>query len=461
MTSRLQWARMQWVWSLTTTVVALIAFQSSAYAQFGFNRGAVGGVMIDAQGNLRVMTAKDRSAVAKELQRIVDGADAGLGEAAPLRRISLKRLEAACRDFIAANPGENLPDELRYLGGLLHIQYILVDPSQNDIVLAGPAEGWKVDADGNVVGITTGLPVMQLEDLLVALRTVDQAVRDRITCSIDPTEAGHRRLAALLDQQKRRRGKVDPRRMSAAVKQAFGPQTVRVTGVPATSHFAHVLVAADYRMKRIAMGLEMAPISGLPNYVALLQKNPSSIANTQPRWWLAPDFAAITRSEDGLAFSLPKTSVQLLTEEEYLGDDGQFKQTGRKSKAAESFATAVSQRYDELAKADPVFGELRNLMELSVVAALIERQELFTKAGLSLPLLTGVDKRLPTAIWQAPKTVPAECSIVRIRRGWLVTASGGVEIDAWELAKVTQVSSDMGQTRSQYLMPANSDWWAN
>ena len=63
------------------------------------------------------------------------------------------------------------PTPIKYLAGLQRIHYVFVYPEQKDIVLVGPGEGWKVDAKGNVVGITTGRPVMLLDDLLVALRT--------------------------------------------------------------------------------------------------------------------------------------------------------------------------------------------------------------------------------------------------------------------------------------------------
>ena len=95
-------------------------------------------------------------------------------QAVELRKISLKALEAACGHYSEHNNGE-LPDAVKYLGGLQRVQYVLVYPEHNDIVLVGPAEGWKVDPLGNIVGVTTGRPVLQLEDLIVALRTVESA----------------------------------------------------------------------------------------------------------------------------------------------------------------------------------------------------------------------------------------------------------------------------------------------
>ena len=109
-----------------------------------------------------------------------------------MRKISLRRLEAAIDD--CAKNNKPLPDAIKYLAGLQHIRYVFVYPEQKDIVLVGPGEGWKVDARGNVVGVTTGRPVMLLDDLLVALRTAKAAAQGGITCSIDPTTEGLARM---------------------------------------------------------------------------------------------------------------------------------------------------------------------------------------------------------------------------------------------------------------------------
>ncbi|GIT31646.1 MAG: hypothetical protein Ct9H300mP1_36920 [Planctomycetaceae bacterium] len=63
----------------------------------------------------------------------------------------------------------------------------------------------------------------------------------------------------------------------------MGPQEVRVFGVPADSRFACKLVAADYHLKRVAMGFDRPPVKGLINYVDLLAKaNPLSRSTATP-----------------------------------------------------------------------------------------------------------------------------------------------------------------------------------
>ncbi len=166
----------------------------------------------------------------------------------------------------AIKTGKALPEEIKFLGGLQAIRYVLVYPEQKDIVLVGPGEGWKADSHGNIVGVTTGRPVMLLDDLLVALRTAAEAAEGGITCSIDPTPEGMRQLrayAATLHTIG------NPGTTASNIEQVLGPQQISFSGVPTTSHFARVLVAADYRMKRLAMGFEPAPVRGLPSFLQM------------------------------------------------------------------------------------------------------------------------------------------------------------------------------------------------
>ena len=70
-------------------------------------------------------------------------------------------------------------------------------PDDPGDILAGPAEGWKVGPNGAVVGVETGQPILLLDDLLVALRSIENTRSSGITCSIDPTAEGLARLQAL------------------------------------------------------------------------------------------------------------------------------------------------------------------------------------------------------------------------------------------------------------------------
>lgn len=149
-------------------VAALLVFSSHqwAWGQGGnnngfFNNRSVGGISIAPDGTLSLATVADFRGLRDAMLEGSAKVSSELGERVKLRKISLRALEAALQ--AARDSGKDLPDEIRYLAGIQLIQYVFVLPEENDIVLAGPGEGWKVQDNGYVVGVTTGLPVIRLD----------------------------------------------------------------------------------------------------------------------------------------------------------------------------------------------------------------------------------------------------------------------------------------------------------
>jgi len=425
-----------------------------------FRNAGVGGISIDAEGVLRQADPASKKMVLNELRKDIQQAPRALLAPNGMRMVSLRGLQNAIRDAQKNNLGQ-LPEEVRFLAGLQRIQYVLVYPEENDIVLAGPGEGWRVSDSAHVVGITTGRPVLQLDHLLTALRTVDAAQGVGITCSIDPTEQGTRQLQALLDRYREAGIQVNPAAMEPAMKEAYGPQQIHFTGVPESSHFARVMLAADYKMKRIAMKLDRSPVKGLPSYVDMI-KGRSVRADVNPRWWLACDYEPLARSEDGLSWEIRGGGVKAMTENEIVQADGSVKQTGTVDPLAQKWADLLTERYDALSAQDPVFGELRNIMDMCVVAALIRQQDMLQRADLDLStLLDGDESSLELDVWHTPKQVAPQCSFLRTRSGWVITASGGVDVDSWNIAHKNVVDPAVKNARAKGAHPAevNSFWW--
>ncbi len=92
------------------------------------------------------------------------------------------------------------------MAGLQRIEYVFVDHENEDIVIAGPAEPWTVRDDGSVVGKVSGGSTMRLADLMVAFQSLESARREGISCSIEPTAEGRRRLQQFLRRVKLRPG---------------------------------------------------------------------------------------------------------------------------------------------------------------------------------------------------------------------------------------------------------------
>ena len=225
---------------------------------------SVGGVVIDSAGIVRTATQDEKQELANLMRVIVDAPQGDMANAVEMRMVSLKGIQEA----IAENEktGKPLPESISLLAGLQRIRYVFVDKDNQDIVIAGPAEPWKLLDDGSIVGTVTGGATMRLDDLIVAMRSVETARKGGISCSIEPTDEGRRRLQQLLRKIKLGSGQ-NPSVYEEAMKQAFGPQMIQLSGVPTDSHFARTLVAADYEMKRVAMGLVASPIKELPSYL--------------------------------------------------------------------------------------------------------------------------------------------------------------------------------------------------
>jgi hypothetical protein len=435
-------------------LVLMVAWGAVAQAQTtAFTTRAVGGVSIDAEGMLRNATLDEFGKLRQVRAEVLAAVPDGLDQAADMRTISLRRLNEAIRR--CHESGKPLPAEMECLGGLLEIHYVLVYPEQNDIVLVGPAEAWKLDQRGAVVGAKTGRPVMLLVDLIEALRAAGAPVRSVITCSIDPTPEGLQRLQRHVGGL---RTIGQPQATAMGIEQQLGPQKISVTGVPDTSHFARVMIGADYRMKRIGMGIEPAPVRDLPAFTQLMRASGRGMRNMLPRWWLAPDYEAVLRDADGLAWELRGSSVKTMTESDAVAARGAGGQAGRADPAAEKWAEIMTERYDQLALADPVFGQLRNCMDLAVVAALIVKEDLAAKAGASLPMLMD-ENGLETTKLPAPKQVESKATLARQGRNWMI-ACGGVEINPWAIVDKAQPSDRLATVRTEAAMDGQTErWW--
>ena len=197
---------------------AALAPCESTFAQIVQN--AVGGVKIDTNGVLSsgkaLLDPEVRSRIAKGLEKTDDQ----IKSTAKLRMISLKGLEAAIAK--ANKAGEKVSSEVTYMAGLQRIEYIIVEPETNDIILAGPAEGFELNKQGIVVGSESGSPVIQLEDFLVAMRSVDAARSGQgVSVSIDPTEKGIQRLQQFFTSLKNNKRNFEPS-MQGKVEEAMG-----------------------------------------------------------------------------------------------------------------------------------------------------------------------------------------------------------------------------------------------
>ncbi len=450
------WGRFGWMKSFAAVaafaVLLVGASQGIAQTTGVYANRAVGGVLIDPSGVIQKAPSGSLAEIRQLWQSYHKELSGKLAQPVESRAVSLRGLESQLTAAIQA--GQPVPDEVACLGGLTRIEYVLVYPDKKDIVLVGPAEPWKLHESGYPVGIKSGKPVILLDDLIVAMRTAFGPQRTVISCSIDPTAEGIQRLRSFA---RSRQGGADPARLSAAFEQLLGNQVVTITGVPENTHFARVLVAADFRMKQISMGVEPAPVAGLPSFPTLVSSSGRVPGNMMPRWWLAPDYEPLLRDESGLTWKFQKAGVKTMVEADLRGATGEREKIVEAAPVYRKWADLMTARYEELSKADPVFGQVRNCMDLATVAALIANERLLEKANLALPTILGNDGVKPAELPPA-KYVPAKSVFGRVGRNWMFV-TGGVEINAWELASRQSVSAGLATWRQQLPHPSTDNWW--
>ncbi len=445
-------------------LIALL-FGSLPEQVFGQEQPIGAGIKIDADGIVSIVrSAKNSERLNKKrLAALAAHAEtnlaADLNQSSDLRKVSLVRLEMIHGECV--DSGKAVPDDIKYLAGLQQIDYVFVDPDSKDLILAGPAEGFAPNALGRMVGVTTGRPVLQLDDLLVALRTLQR--ENRLGCSIDPVPE---RLSALRQHLARnsRPGR------TAAVKARFkkfarilGLQEVSIWGVPADSHYAQTLVEADYQMKRIAQGHLKTRIRGFKSHLSLLTARDS---NNMQRYWFVPKYDAILKSEDGNAFQLTGQRVQLLAEDEVVSASGKRRAAAKTSKSTTRFVQQFTEHLPEIAENLPVFAELQNLIDLAVVAALIREEGLAEKVGWTMSHFLDPERAQVTK-GNVPRAVPTLANARKVS-GRTVTGlvGGGVVINPVQTLNDAGKQSD-GSDRLESFShaaikqprPEEHPWW--
>ena len=362
---------------------------------------------------------------------LLQAAAASSPETGRARAVSLKVLQARLKTAFAKR---QQPAELLTLCGLAHVSGYVVDEKTRDLILVG-----KVEA---------GAPALHVEDLAVALRSAWLRYAPRRGnvryfsnpgCSIDPSPDV---IAGLRDIGESARGHAADMddRMDEWCEICSQPQQVRVMGVPFDSHFARVMVDADYLMKRLVDGSLRTEIAGFTSLTDLnlaaararFQRDGTSGITrfSLNRFWFYPGEARF-QEEEGLV-TIEECPVILRTEEQYL-TRGEVAGQGRPDPMAQRFAESFSAHYREIAGAQPIYQQLEGLFRFVALARLLQYQR--EQADLDYLM-----NRFPVPVVKVDRTLPGIALVNRIEtrrqvadgeetmRLWLPTC-GGVSMD--------------------------------
>ncbi|MEX2174235.1 MAG: DUF1598 domain-containing protein [Pirellulaceae bacterium] len=429
------------------------------------NNGNVpAGVIVSPEGVLRIKQFADRTgALAKT--RVAE-ARAKLGaelvKPSELRKISLNRLEAALAAKIAA--GEEPTAEMQFLAGLTRLQYVFYYPETKDVVVAGPAEGFMMDGSGRTVGMASGRAILELQDLVTALRAYPPAGEQThvISVSIDPNPEGLKRMAQWFASIAPRARPSDANLIVAGLKEQLGLHNVSVAGISPRSHFAQVLVEADYRMKLIGIGIEPPPVRMI-TYVG--RANPTDVSrNAMQRWYFMPDYDCVRVSEDDLAMELVGQGVKLVGENEVVRADGTRAAAGGTNKASEAFCQSFTALYPQIAARNPVYAQMKNLIDMSIAAAYIQKQDYYAQASWQAETLLD-EGAYSIETYETPKTVETACTAIWKGNRLMTPVGGGVHVEPTQALQAAHLLKDekgeVKQTREQIKLDhlANGQWW--
>jgi hypothetical protein len=149
-----------------------------------------------------------------------------------------------------------------------------------------------------------------------------------------------------------------------------------------------------------------------------------------------------------------------VAEEDLLAAGGDRQPTGKASTVARQWAENMTKKYDELAVAEPVFGQLQNCMDLAIVGALIVHEDLASKSGCDLRVLLGPSE-LPSLPLGTPRQVASQASLLKKNGNWVISVSGGVKIDVRIIVEKPEKTTRLKPVRDEAKLGEHKDWWWN
>ncbi len=427
-----------------------------------------GGVRVDAGGLVHSLIGDDHTGRLRRLRSAAQrvSLDAEVRTASPLRKVSLTRLEREVQLRLAA--GKPLDEDMQVLAGLQRVEYVLVYPESGEILLAGPAGDWQADIEGRLVSVESGRPVLRLDDLAVLLRHMRRDADAPLGCSIVPLQANLAATQAFLKESAGDSIKSSQRgKWLETLRSKLGQQAVEYYGIDPQTRIARVMFEADYRMKLVGIGLE----PGTPEVRSYLELLDVPRGQAPPpmgvlRWWFALNYDAILASAQRDAFQLRGQGVQVLSENEMLTKTGERVHTGKSEVPTAEFAARFTRHFEQLAAQHPVYAELQNIFDLSLVSALIAKQHLDDQVGWHMTCFASEDA-YPHERGFAPQRVESVMNHKIVNRVHILAAvSGGVRCDPARLvtseALKTDTSGQLVSHRSRSMpkdIPRRSWWW--
>lgn len=402
----------------------------------GSMQGFPGGVYVNAAGILKQIDATTSKKLAarwkaSQSDRPATSDDANVSQASRLRKVSLVELWKA----YARRAEQKLPptEAMKYLAGLSRVDFVVIDRKRQDIILAGPAAGWKRDAWGRLVSSTSGRPVLHLDDWVVLWRNA-HTKNAQYLCAITPTRDGLQQAQQFVAEQSQTPIPVDGRdAYLEGLRESLGMQQIDVQGINPSTRVARVIVEADHHMKQIGIGLAES-VDGVPSYLDQLAETGAPPASMDVlRWWFTLQPGCVVRCDGDQVYGMLPQTVRVLSENEFLDEQGGRHATGRSQPLNHRFAEDFTLNFKHLARKYSIYADLDNVFRLSLAAALIRDKT--ERTALDGVLDVWLEGEYPVEMARTAKWTPSIVNDVDLEKGRFVAAvSGGVKFDGRGLA---------------------------
>jgi len=67
--------------------------------------------------------------------------------------------------------------------------------------------------------------------------------------------------------------------------------------------------------------------------------------------------------------------------------------------------------------------------------------------------------RIAVAEYPVPKMVDSRASLVRKGRDWIISLSGGIQVDSWSVLEHTETGEKLPKLRTSATPAASNRWW--
>lgn len=265
-------------------------------------------------------------------------------------RVLSKQVKKTIREDLA------LPEVLRNLNGIGFVEgFIVVDePNEQDVILVGRRSKSR--------------PSLKLDDLIVNMRAAS-SLRQYPYCSLDPYSKNILALQRLMNKPQNFNSQTEMKAFFKRLKSTVGPQQVVVGGVPRNSRHAHIMIEADYHMKKVSQAhIELPKITSYldrslneTKQQILTGKTVSMPGASMARFWFHIGPNSPTFLEGKNIVWLDKSSVVLLTEKQMTTPSGELYDVDANDPHATAFANEMSQAFP---MSVPVYEDLENLFRL-------------------------------------------------------------------------------------------------